>query len=433
MKKLMNKSLISLLVLVMFMFSFAFSGCGYFFNGCGNEADLRVFNCYEYIDETLLEEFEQEYGVTVEYSCFNTPEDCYKELKIAGGMYDLVCPSDYMIEKMAREDMLEEITLDPNGSYNTYASQFVKDKFDSISWKNENNETKCLADYAAGYMWGTLGLVYNTETVDGEDMTSWASLWDSKYNKRFSIKDSIRDIYFVGLAKKYQDELLEKKEEYKNGLLTQDAYQLALKGMFNDTEEDTVDAVKEELKALKKKAWGMEVDSGKDDIIKGNIDIYFAWSGDAVYAMDEAESEDLAESQRKTLNYTVPEEGSNIWFDGWCVPKGAKNKDLAMKFVDFLSRPENVIKNMEYIGYVSCVGGEEIFDWATETYGCDEGVAIDLSYFFGDNHAIVTDTLVRQFSAQYPSKDVIDRCVVMSYYPREANRLITNMWLSVIS
>ena len=167
-------------------------------------------------------------------------------------------------------------------------------------------------------------------------------------------------------------------------------------------------------------------------IKKGETDVYFAWSGDAVYAMDDAEE------VGKELMYSVPEEGSNIWFDGWCIPTTAKNPELAIEFMEFISRPDNVIKNMEYIGYVSCVASDEVFDWVVDTYGADDGeYSVNLNYFFkkdgeGD-YVVVTDTLGRQFSAQYPDEEVIKRCVMMSYFPTEANERVTRMWIRVKS
>ena len=401
------------------------------FGGCAKEADLKIYNCYDYIDESLISEFESYYkektgkDIRVEYSCFDTPEDCYNSLKINGAAYDLVCPSDYMIEKMAREDMLEEISLPADGAYNKNVSPFIKDKFKEIGW-----DDKTLSDYAAGYMWGTLGLVYNTEKVNGENLKSWSYLWNDELKGRFSIKDSVRDTYFVGLAKYYKDELDSLKSS-----VGQSSYSARLKEIFNDTSENTVNAVKNELKNLKSRSKGLEVDTGKDDIIKGNIDVYFAWSGDAVYAMEtglyDENGSELSENSKVYLDYVVPEEGSNVWFDGWCVPKGAAHKDLALEFIDFISEPANVIKNMEYIGYVSCIAGEEVFAWVQENYSSESGKTTDLSYFFGNgNYSVTSEEL--SFFAQYPAKNIIDRCVVMNYFPDEANERITNMWVEVL-
>ena len=402
------------------------------FAGCKKSADLRIYNCYDYIDESLIEDFRNYYkektgkDIKVEYSCFDTPEDCYNSLKIDGSAYDLVCPSDYMIEKMAREDMLEEISLPQDGAYNKNVSPFIKDKFEQISW-----DGKSLSDYAAGYMWGTLGLVYNTKNVNSEDMKSWSYLWNDAIKNRFTIKNSVRDTYFIGLAEYYKDKL----EEYKS-IKDEAEYASKLKAAFNDTEESTVNAVKDILNDLKKRSKGLEVDSGKDDILKGTIDVYFAWSGDAVYAMErglyDENGNDLPENKKVLLDYSVPEEGSNVWFDGWCVPKGSVNKELALEFIDFISQPENVIKNMEYIGYVSCMAGDKVFNWVKETYGSEEGKTTDLSYFFGNGDYSVTSDSLTLF-AQYPEKEVVNRCVVMNYFSDEANERITNMWIDVIA
>ena len=339
-------------------------------------------------------------------------------------------------------------------------------------------------------MWGTLGLTFNPEYVSSEDMNSWGALWLDKYHNQSTIKDSIRDSYFIGVARVWEDVLMGLKEQLDAGNISIEEYNDQLKIIFNDTSEETVNNVEKVLKELKDNIWGFEVDSGKNDIASGKITINFAWSGDAVYAMDEAEKQGVE------LYYTVPEEGSNVWFDGWCVPKNAKNVELAVEFMNFLSRPEIVVRNMSYIGYTSGVGGQEVFDNAIDWYGActleeselayedymllpkeekdyyavtndykvyeyiyidtetikeqdgnlyvnvlgvnEDGFlynydleiyAIDLSYFFGEGDWVIyVDTLGRQFSAQYPTKDVIDRCVVMNCYNEEANIRVTQMW-----
>lgn len=398
--------------------------------GCGDKDVLRIYNCDDYIDEALLKDFETYYQgktgktIKVEYSTFPTPEDAYNDIKIQKeGYYDLVCPSDYMIEKMAKENMLEEIEMPEDGNYATYVSPFIKKVFSDIKWEGG----KSLSNYAAGYMWGTLGLVYNTEKVDGEDMTSWSSLWDSKYSGKFTIKDSVRDTYFVCLAKYHADELNAAKAEYNGDAEKLSAYQATLKSLFNDTKADTVSAVKGVLNSLNNNCFASEVDDGKETIIKDDIDIYLAWSGDAVYAMTEAEEAGVS------LEYSVPDEGSNIWFDGWCVPKGSQKIAEAIEFIDFLSKPENVVRNMDYLGYVSVIGGDEVFDYVKETYEETDGEhAIDLSYFFGSgDYTVKTSNLKGTFCAQYPSLDVINRCVVMNYFADADNERINTMWMEV--
>lgn len=392
--------------------------------GCGSKNVLRVYNCYDYIDESLLGEFEKYYkektgeAIKVEYVKFDTPENAYNNVKMNAGYYDLVCPSDYMIEKMAKENLLEEIVMPENGNYNTYVSPYIKKTFSDISWEGG----KSLANYAAGYMWGTLGLVYNTAKISSEDMKSWSALWNENFKKQFTIKDSVRDTYFVGLAKHYASEL-----EAAKTITDADAYRARLKELFNDTSENTVKAVKDELLTLKKLASKLEVDDGKEDIIKGDSNIYFAWSGDAVYAMDEAEKANVS------LEYSVPEEGSNVWFDGWCVPKGSKQKAAAIEFIEFLSIPENAIKNMDYIGYVSVIAGKEVFEYVKENYAEESGeLTVDLGYFFGDGeYTVKYSGKYGKFAAQYPAKEVINRCVVMNYFSDAANERINNMWADV--
>ncbi len=484
------KKLLALIIAVLLIFP-VFAGCA----SKESKKVLRICNCEDYIDEELLSEFEEAFDCKIEYSTFGTLENLYNDIKITPDRYDLICPSDYMIEKMAKEGMLQKIgdKLTEDGNYHTYVSSYIDDTFSSITW---NNGEDSLADYAVCYMWGTLGLTFNSEFVDEADMESWASLWDKKYANKSTIKDSIRDSFFMGAAYANKEELDDLSEKFNGGEIDLDNYQSELLRIFNDTSEENVLRVEEGLKNLKGNIYGFEVDSGKNDVASGKITINFAWSGDAVYAMDQAEEVGAY------LNYTVPNEGSNVWFDGWCVPKNAKNVDLAIEFIEFLSDPEIVLRNMEYIGYTSGIAGEDVFgnaiDWYgvctlvetdyTEDYynslseeeqeyyeldkdgkvweyvyvedsevttitGDDETgytanlmvfnedteeveeeeteiYKVDLSYFFGedDEWVIYTDTIGRQFTAQYPTEDIINRCVVMNCYDDEANTRVTLMW-----
>ena len=396
--------------------------------GCGGKV-FRISNCEDYIDPDLVEEFEEYYAqktgekIKVEYTTFGTLEELYTNMK-RGDKYDLICPSDYMIEKMAREGMLQKLNLDETGTYNTTVSPYIKSVLNSVTW----GEGESLATYSAGYMWGTLGLVYNASKITNKsDMTSWSSLWSNAYQNKFSIKNSMRDTYFIGLAKHFKTTLDQAKIRYDLGEITLDEYKTILNSCFNNSETSVINSVQNELLNLKQRSWGLEVDSGKNDIVTGNIDIYFAWSGDAVYSMDEAESDGVI------LNYEVPLEGSNVWFDGWCVPSDSENVSIAKEFIEFISTPDSVKRNMDYIGYVSCIAGSEIFDYVCDNYGEDNGAyEVDLGYFFGEGDYVVkTDTIGRQFSAQYPAKEVIDRCVIMNYFDDEANNKITTMWAQI--
>lgn len=404
--------------------------CAVSFTGCSAQRGkeiLKVYNWEDYIcdenDEAeglkdLLSAFEKEYGVKVEYSTFGTNENMYNELKINATGYDLVCPSDYMIMRMIKENMVEPFSKDfANGAYMKNVSPYLKNLFQTNGWE----------DYAAAYMWGTMGLVYNPKYVDEQDVNSWSALWLDKYANQSTIKDSVRDSYFLGLAYTAREELNDLAEAYHSGNMEAVNYNARLTEIMNRTDEDTLNAVKNDLITLKKNLYGFEVDSGKVDVASGKININFAWSGDAVVAMDEAEDVGTY------LNYSIPKECSNIWFDGWVMPKGA-NVALAEKFINFISRPENAVCNMNYIGYTSAMAGDAVFDWVQECYGTDaedEGaVEYDLSYFFGEKKSIYVhkESTNRQILAQYPTEDVIERCAVMQYFDSETDAAVNEMW-----
>ena len=425
-------------------------------SGSKSEQVLRVYNWEDYIsnedDEEngyvdLISAFEEEYDVRVEYSTFGTNENMYNELKINAAGYDLVCPSDYMIMKMIEEDMVEPFTDDflKNSNYTKYASPYIRQLFETNNW----------TDYAVAYMWGTMGYVYNPDTVSADDMQSWAGIWSETYTGKSTIKDSVRDSYFLGVAYVYREELTELAKQYADKTLDEPSYNAAVTEIMNRTDEDTLSAVKDALIDLKQYLYGFEVDSGKQDMVTGKISINFAWSGDAVYAMDDAEPLFDEETGKQIsdgvyLNYAIPEECSNIWFDGWVMPKGA-NVELAQKFIDFLSRPENAVANMNYIGYTSAIAGDAVFDEMVDWYdesadfedrGTDEDgnplEAYDLNYFFGgtgeyEDYTIYvsTESMQRQIYAQYPTEEVIARSAVMQYFDNETNAAVNEMWEEV--
>lgn len=393
---------------------------------------LRICNWEDYISEnedtglTLYEEFEEWYeaengvDITIEYSTFGTPEILYNNLKINPGSYDLVCPSDYMIQKMQNEGMLETFDDIPTNipNYYNYASGYMLDLFEQNGW----------TDYSIPYMWGTMGFIYNPEFVTDEEASTWACAINEKFKNKTTIKDSVRDTYFLGVALTKIDELREKNEAFTQKEITFTEYSTYLATVFNDTSANTIAAVEDVLIKAKENAFSLEVDSGKDDMVTGKVWLNFAWSGDAVYAMDEAEP--------VTLNYAVPKEGSNIWFDGWVMPKGA-NKELCYAFLNYISAPEKACENMDYIGYTSSIAGQEVFDRLVDMFGCDpedEGaVAVDLSYYFDNldegNEAIVyVNERNRQFDAQYPSEEITSRCAIMQYFDDNENDAVNSMW-----
>lgn len=418
-------------------------------SGCSSQSEgltLRVYNWQDYIEDgkddegnkisnSVIEDWIIDYknrtgkDVTVVYDTFETPEIMLNNIKTGKTTYDLACPSEYMIQKMIREDMLEKYDYS-NGlinvpNFDKYGSPYIQKIF------KESN----LSEYAVPYMWGTMGLIYNPELVNEEDVTSWSVMWNSEYKNMASAKDSVRDTYVVGVMYLNQEKLLENKLKYESGLITTEEYNKQISLIMNDTSD--IDGVERVLKEMKKNVFGFEVDNGKNDIVTGKIAINVAWSGDAVYSMDVAEDE-----EEVYLNYSVPLEGSNIWFDGWIMPKGA-NKELAQDFVNFLCLPEIAARNMGYIGYSTSIAGDAIFELVNDWYGVgedEEGEYADLSYFFGDTISSEYKTdgkaLVkvsergRQFDAQFPSEEIINRCAVMEDF-KEMNDDVLAMWENV--
>ena len=410
---------------------------------------LRIYNWEDYIcneeDEEygyidLIAAFEEEYDCEVEYSTFGTNENMYNELKINEGSYDLVCPSDYMIMKMIRENMCEPFTEDfrTNSLYAQNVSPYIRNIFEENGWDK----------YAVGYMWGTMGFMYNPEASDTitEDVQSWSVLENEKYYKKSTLKDSVRDTYFYALACVYEDELAALAEQYESGAIDAEVYNAEITEIMNRTDEETVEKSRVYLRDVKKNIYGFEVDSCKNDMVSGKIDINFCWSGDAAYGIYEAGEEDGS-----TLAYAVPDYVSNIWFDGWVIPKGG-NVSLAEKFLDFISRPDYVMMNMDYIGYTSVLAGDEIYEgWVLDSYEVteegeelqqliDDGEVMeyDLGYFFGEDPATEDYTFYAYASekngmlgAQYPSYDVVTRCAVMQFFEDDANNRINMMWEDV--
>ncbi len=421
---------------------------------CGKqETVLRIASWEEYIDEggddsyfggqSMIEDFEDWYEETrgekirVVYVPLSDNEQMYAKIDKFNRHYDLLCPSEYMFMKLAAENKLEQYPdsfFDVEKEENYYArnvTPYIKETFENntiggVKWSK----------YAAGYMWGTTGFIYNAETVNADDVKSWNVYFNENYS--ISAKNNVRDSYFAGLGMYYENDLL----ALQNGL-TDDglpAYQRQLSSLMNETKQSTMDEVKKLLIKMKNAPnfWGFETDNAKSYLLSGDIDISYQWSGDAVYIMDEAESEDLSDPIQ--FNYCVPEASSNLWFDGWVMMKGA-NVDAATAFVNFVSRPDNVIRNMYYIGYTSCVGGKEsydgysVFDYVEETYGVEkiDGVYYDLSAYFGDGYGIYADPeqLYRQLFAQYPDEETLKRCVIMQYFNSDANHRANKLWKDV--
>ena len=274
------------------------------FSGCGGEKreTLNVFNWGEYIDEDLIRSFEAETGIKVNYETFSTNEDMYVKVKSGGSSYDVLIPSDYMIEKMSKEGLLQELDFSKIPNYSNISPMFKDLVFDPDN------------KYSVPYFWGTVGILYNTEQVD-DVVDSWDILWNEKYATNRFMRDSPRDSLAVALKK--------------------------LGYSMNTRNEAELEEAKQELIKQKPLVLAYIVDEIRDKMLSGEGAVAVAWSGDAMDVILSGE----------TFDYVVPKEGSNFWIDAMVVPANAKNPDAAHKFINFMTDPENAAANSEYIGY----------------------------------------------------------------------------------
>lgn len=376
--------------------------------GCSSDRQsyLKVYNWGDYIDEDILPEFEEWYEevtgekVKVIYQTFDINETMLSKIEKGHEDYDVVCPSDYIIERMLRADLLLPLGRDfgdvPNW-IDGNLSPFVKDWFGRIDGSGRDAR-----DYAVGYMWGTTGILYNTRYVPEEEVHTWNIFRDPKYADRMFIKDAARDVYAPILIYLRQDEI-------KSGKVT-------MEELMMDSSDKSLKDFEDFMKEAKELVAGWEADFGKELMTQEKAVLNFTWSGDAVWAIEEAADVGVE------LDYCVPDEGSTVWFDGWVIPKYAKNVKAASYFINYLCRPDNAIRNMDYIGYVSAIGGEEVLESRIDEENCDP---IDLSYFFGEGaESVCVDPV------QYPDRSVIDRCVLEHDWGDETQKLI-RVWSGI--
>ncbi len=266
--------------------------------------EVNVFNWEDYISEEALELFERETGIKVNYMRFTTNEDMLVQVRADPTNYDVIFPSDYIIERLISEDLLEELD---------YAN--IPNAAHTMEWLR-SPAYDAGAKHSVPYMWGTVGILYNTTMVK-EPVTSWKAMWSDEYKDNVFMMDSMRDSIGVTLK--------------------------MLGHSMNTRDKAALDQAKEALIDQKKRGIvkAYQVDETKDKMIAGEAALALMWSGDAEYA----------KGYNENLSYVVPEEGTNVWVDAMCVPKGAKNKSNAEKFIDFMCRPDIAMLNFEEIWY----------------------------------------------------------------------------------
>ena len=392
---------------------------------------LKVYNWGDYIDEELIPEFEAWYeeqtgeSVEVIYQTFDINEVMLAKIENGHADFDVVCPSEYIIERMMRGGLLQPILTpefkaeieERDIDYFDAVSPYIREQFSLI----EAPEGVEPNDYAVGYMWGTTGILYNKAYVTREEAQSWALMFDKRLKDKIFVKDAFRDVYSPMLL---YAKTLEARAAGTLGpeeMLSLDT----IHELMYDSSDASIALVERYLKQMKELVAGWEADFGKEMMTQEKAWINLMWSGDAVWAIDEAREVGVE------LGYEVPREGSIVWFDGWVIPKYARNLRAARYFIDYMCMPENAIRNMDATGYVSVVATQEVYDALEDLCYADPEVC-DLSYFFVDDQgnplegseAVVADPVL------FPDRSIIERSGVMHDSGERTDKML-EMWSRV--
>lgn len=333
--------------------------------GCGSDkgganGEVYVYNWGEYIDPDTISMFEKETGIKVIYDEFETNEIMYPKIEAGSSAYDVICPSDYMIQKMIDNDLLAELNFDnmPNARDNIGSEYYQQ----ASSFDPDNK-------YCVPYCWGTVGILYNTTMVE-EPVTSWSILWDEKYKDNILMQDSVRDAFMVALK--------------KNGY------------SMNTLNEAELQTAKQDLIQQKPLVQAYVIDQVRDKMIGGEAALGVIYSGEAIYTQRE----------NTDLEYVVPKEGTNLWIDGWVIPKNAPNKENAEKFIDFMCRGDIALKNFEYI-----------------TYSTPNTAA----------QALIEDEEIKNSKIAFPDLSTFNNLETFTYLGEEGDELYNNFWKEVMS
>ncbi|MDR1180202.1 MAG: ABC transporter substrate-binding protein [Spirochaetales bacterium] len=274
--------------------------------GCSKETQivLNVYNWGDYIDESLFDDFEKQSGIKINYETFATNEDMYIKVKQGGTKYDVIVPSDYMIEKLIKEDLLAKIDV---GKISTY--KYIDKRFLGLMFDPANQ-------YSVPYIWGTFGILYNRTKVS-DPVESWDILWNPKYAKQILMMDSVRDSLGVAF--------------------------LRLGYSLNTTDAAQLSEAAELLIQQKPLVLAYVGDNYKDMMVQEEAALSMCWSGDAVFVRE----------QNPDLEYVIPKEGTNLWLDCMVIPKSSEHQEEALRFIDFMNQPEIAQRNIEYLGYAT--------------------------------------------------------------------------------
>lgn len=303
----MKKRLLSLTLILTLAVS-CFSGCGSSSNGETNQT-ITVLNYGKYLDEDAIKQFEKETGIKVKYEEYESPEEMYTKYKAGSIDYDVICSSEYMVERLINEGEVLQLDYEAMDNYKNLDPSIIDM---TSSYDKDHN-------YSVPYFYGTLGLLYNKTEVDADTVSSWDCLWDPTFEDEIIMENSVRDTFAPAL--------------------------IDLGYSLNETDETHLREALDLLKQQKddKIVYGYYVDETADAMIGEEALIALCYSGEAAVAMDENEN----------LAYSIPQEGSNLWIDSWFVPKSCTNQTNALKFLNFICRDDIAQKNFEYVEYAS--------------------------------------------------------------------------------
>ena len=393
---------------------------------CKNkERTIVVYNWEEYVNENVIKDFEKAYNAKVEYVTFSTNETMMTNIVDGKQKYDLVCPSDYAIQQLKRKDLLEPMDESKLSAYLDNVSKALDNnnkkeadlgKFDEFFFGEGGDANR----YAVGYMWGLMGILYNVEKVASagiSNVESWGMLFDSSLKNQVYMKNSIRDSFAaIALYSNAQ----------KGGPLTPQQ-------VLRNDDNSLLDDIKRTFNAQKTAVAPLyEVDEAKNELAEGRYAAALMWSGDAYASML------TAEENGRELDFALPTEGNNIFCDGFVIPKNDKRSEektnLIYDFLNFISRPENAVRNMDEIGYTSVISGKSkdqnpIYDYAasSERYGIAKA-ATEENFFFGPSFGAVTvDPYL------YPDADYIaSKCAIMYDYG-EKTQAFQDLWIELMA
>jgi spermidine/putrescine transport system substrate-binding protein len=328
-------------------------------SACGSKEEvvtINVFNWGDYIGEETIEKFTQASGIKVNYDVFDSNEAMYTKLKSGAVDYDVLVPSDYMIEKLIKEDMLMPLQYD-----NIENALNIDDNFKNLAYDADNL-------YSIPYMWGTLGIIYNTTMVN-EPIDSWNILWDQTYENQIIMKNSVRDSFAPALKLLGDSINSEDKIQWEAAL-----------------------ALLQEQKAI---VQGYAADEARDKMIGEEAAIALMYSGEALLCIEENEN----------LQYVVPKEGSNLWFDAMCIPTTSKQQAAAEAFINFMCDVNIAYENADYIGYSTPISASKAL--------LDEDIQKD--------------------PAAYPDQSILDKCEVFVDLGKDMTEYTNDLWNQLLA